>query len=53
MQKIQNADFQSNEKNKDKENTLSKSADTFSTRELILNLNDSLIARKSKEYNFY
>lgn len=52
MQNIQNADFQSSERNQDKENTLSKSADTISTTELILNLNDSFIARKSKEYNF-
>jgi len=31
---------------------LSKSADIISTRQLILNLNDSIITRKSKEYNF-
>lgn len=52
MLKIQNADLQKLENQKEKENTLSKSADTLSTRDLILNLNDSYIARKSKEYNF-
>lgn len=52
MQNIQIADFLNNEKINEREKTLSKSADILSTRELILSLNDSFVARKSKEYNF-
>jgi len=52
MQNIQNADFSNSEQQQSNENTLSKSADTLSAKELILQLNDNFIARKSKEYNF-
>ena len=53
MQNIQNADFSiSEQQQQSNENTLSKSADTLSAKELILQLNDNFIARKSKEYNF-
>ena len=52
MLNIHNADIKKFEKTKDKENSLCKSADTLSTRDLILNLNNSFITRKSKEYNF-
>lgn len=51
MKNFQNADF-NNENDQQSTNSLSKSADILSTRDLILSLNDSFISKKSKEYNF-
>ena len=52
MKNFQNADFANAQNLQDKSNSLSKSADILSTKNLILNLNDNIIHRKSKEYNF-
>lgn len=52
MQNLNNVDFYINENAQESTNSLSKSVDMLSTRELILSLNDSFISRKSKEYNF-
>ena len=52
MKNFQNADFINNDNAQESTNSLSKSADMLSTRDLILSLNDSFITGKSKEYNF-
>lgn len=52
MKNYQYADFSKKENAQESTNSLSKSADILSTRDLILKLNDSFISRKSKEYNF-
>lgn len=52
MKNINYADFNNKENDQENTNTLSKSADMLSARDLILSLNDSLINKKSKEYNF-
>ena len=52
MKNFQNADFYNNEYPQEITISLCKSAEMLRTKDLILHLNDSLISRKSKEYNF-